>query len=298
MIELLRRLLGGSPRLDKPARVDTPTGNSEKPTKPAIPDNELAKFKTWFLQETRPALALAPDPTLEISAAGSRLGGPAWLAAGESWPSDVRGVPLEFLVQLDCAECQELYGYPDHGIIQFFIGRNDLYGADFDDPTRATILVRRCDVTQPGGLVPPPPLDVVAEVEFSDYSPFQDNAIRAAGVGLRATLIADRIDQSIMAAEQRIAALYERYNIDALEAFLESDAATRPLRHHTGGYPAYTQSDVHYQPAFADFDHVLLRLTSDDFLMWGDVGECVFLIRRDDLARADFSRVAYSWDCH
>jgi uncharacterized protein YwqG len=96
----------------------------------------------------------------------------------------------------------------------------------------------------------------------------------------------------------RIDALYQRFDIDALYAFVESDEVARPMRHHTGGYPAYTQSDVHYQSAFADHDHVLLRLTSDDTIMWGDVGECVFLIRSEDLKRGDFSRVAYSWDCH
>ena len=32
--------------------------------------------------------------------------------------------------------------------------------------------------------------------------------------------------------------------------------------------------------------------------MWGDVGEAVFMIRADDLAARDFSRVAFYWDCH
>ena len=298
MIEFLRRLLGGPTPIVKPTAVATTARTHETPIKKAIPDTELADFKTWFLQQTRPALALTPDPTLEITASGSRLGGPAWLADGEPWPSDPQGVPLEFLAQLDCTECRDLDGYPNSGIIQFFIGRGDLHGADFDDPARATMIVRRCDVTQPGALVPPPPLQIVGDDMFSDFSPFQDEAVRTAGIGLRLTFITDRIDQSIMAAEKRITTLYERYNIEALDAFLESDEAARPLRHQTGGYPAYTQNDVHYQPAFADFDHVLLRLTSDELVMWGDVGECVFLIRSSDLARADFARVAYSWDCH
>nr|WP_299908016.1 DUF1963 domain-containing protein [Sphingomonas bacterium] len=40
-----------------------------------------------------------------------------------------------------------------------------------------------------------------------------------------------------------------------------------------------------------------MRLTSDDYLLWGDVGEAVFLLPADDLRRRDWSRVAYSWDC-
>ncbi len=294
MTDFLRRLLGGSSNPAPP----TGAGQTARSAKPSIPDAELAEFKTWFRQQTRPALALTPDPTAQIGVIGSRLGGPAWLADGEAWPSDKRGVPLEFLAQLDFAECQGLDGYPDGGIVQFFIGRDDFYGCDFEDPTGSTLLVRQCDASRAGKLVVPPPLEVVAGVDGSDFSPFQDEAVRAGGIGLRPALITDRIDQSLIEAEKRIMALYERYDTEQLDAFLESEEVVRPFQHHTGGYPAYTQSDVRDQPAFAAFDHVLLRLTSDDFIMWGDVGECVFLIRSEDLARADFSRVAYSWDCH
>jgi uncharacterized protein YwqG len=292
--DFLRRLLGGSPSPTPP----TATYKKAPSGKPPIPDAELDAFKTWFRQQTRPAIALTPDPTAQIGVIGSRLGGPAWLADGEAWPVDARGVPLEFLAQLDLAECQGLDGYPDGGIAQIFIGRDEFYGTDFEDPSGSILLVRLCDASRAGTLVAPPPLEVVAGIEFTDFSPFQDDAVRAGGIGLRPALITDRIDQSIIEAEKRIMALYERYDTEQLDAFLESDEAERPLRHHTGGYPAYTQSDVQDHPAFVEFDHVLLRLTCDDFVMWGDSGECVFLIRSDDLARADFSRVAYSWDCH
>ncbi len=288
MIGFLQRLFGGV----RPSAA-APRGT----TKPPLPVAELEAFKTWFGQQTRQATELTPDASLPIGATGSRLGGPAWLAAGEDWPLDPHGVPLEFIAQLDCADCRGLAGYPDRGIIQFFVARNDVYGADFADPAGATMLVRRCDVTGAGALVPPPPLARVADLEFSDFSPFEDLAVRATGIGLRPTLITDRIDRTVLAAEKRVMALYERYDATALEAFLRSEAKARLPRHHSGGYPAFTQSDVSYQPAFAEFDHVLLRLTSDAYLMWGDAGECVFLIRSADLARGDFSRVAYSWDC-
>ncbi|WP_404366234.1 YwqG family protein [Sphingomonas sp. MMS24-J45] len=289
MIGFLQRLFGGErPSAAAPRRT----------TKPPLPEAELETFKTWFLQQTCPAIALTPDASLPIAATGSRLGGPAWLAAGEDWPRDRRGVPLEFIAQLDCTDCRELGGYPDTGIIQFFVARNDLYGADFDDPAGAAMLVRRCDIAAAGALVSPPPLALVAGLECSDCSPFENLAVRATGIGLRPTLITDRIDRTVMAAEQRVMGLYERYDATALEGFLRSEAKARPPRHHSGGYPVFTQDDVRFRPAFADFDHVLLRLTSDTYLMWGDAGECLFLIRSEDLARGDLSRVAYSWDCY
>ena len=33
-------------------------------------------------------------------------------------------------------------------------------------------------------------------------------------------------------------------------------------------------------------------------MLWGDVGVCKFFIHPQDLAKRDFSKVLYNWDCH
>jgi len=63
-----------------------------------------------------------------------------------------------------------------------------------------------------------------------------------------------------------------------------------------GGYAAFTQED----PRAVDSPLVLLfQLNSDDDadMMWGDCGIANFFIDPDELAKADFSRVLYNWDC-
>jgi uncharacterized protein YwqG len=63
-----------------------------------------------------------------------------------------------------------------------------------------------------------------------------------------------------------------------------------------GGYAVFTQED----PRAVDSPLVLLlQLGSDDEaeMMWGDSGIANFFIDPDDLAKADFSRVLYNWDC-
>lgn len=299
MIGFLKRLFSGSapaPSAHAVKRVAPPP----KPAgKPSLPAETLEAFESWFLAQRRPAIALLPDADGVIGAFGSRLGGPAWLADGETWPTDVRDIPLEFVAQLDLADCAGLQGYPAAGVIQFFVARDDLYGADFDDPSKGVRLVRRVDPAQSGALHPPPPLIEIAGVAFSDCSPFQSDQTRESGIALRPDQFEDRIDGSIKEANFRIDELYRQgWELQSLYDFLDSDAVARPMRHHTGGYPAYTQNDVHGIAAFEPYDHVLLRLTSDDDLMWGDVGECVFLIRSADLANGEFEDVAYSWDCH
>lgn len=293
MISLFKKLLGIA---DKQPSEATPL-MSHSAAKPMLPQAELDAFKAWYLAQTQPAVALLPAPDGLAAKSGSRLGGPAWLASGEPWPVDSQGVPLEFLAQLDLADCRGLVGYPAEGTIQFFIGRDDLYGANFDNLLEGSALVRRCDPDDAGSLCPPPLLAEVDGVLFSDFSPFL-NGVRENGLTLTPRPFNDRIDPSIKDAEERIVALYKQYDIRELEEFLEGEELARPLIHQTGGYPAFTQSDIRYQHAFADYDHVLLRLTSDEAIQWGDVGEAVFMIPSKDLANGDFSRVAYSWDCH
>jgi len=70
--------------------------------------------------------------------------------------------------------------------------------------------------------------------------------------------------------------------------------------HRLGGYPGFTQQDPRLrEDGGTDFDQLLLQLGSiaDAPLCWGDCGVGVFLIPSENLSRADFSRVFYTWDC-
>jgi len=66
--------------------------------------------------------------------------------------------------------------------------------------------------------------------------------------------------------------------------------------HQVGGHPTFTQED----PRLPDDPRVLLFQLDSDWqrgVMWGDSGIANFFIHPDDLARRDFSHVAYNWDC-
>ncbi len=265
--------------------------------KPPLPEAEFAAFKQWYEMQTLPAIALTPDAAGTIAEGSSYIGGPVWIADGAEWPTDKNHVPLEFLLQLNCVDCSALDGYPADTILQFFVAREDLFGANFDDLFAGEFKVTARNGSDGGRLQPPLPLETVDGIAFSDVSPFRNMEVRNSGVALKAAPFTDRIDASIHPADERINAFYPNYDLDPLYDYLDSEDVQRRLGHHTGGYPAYTQSDVRASPKYAELDHVLLRLTSDDIFIWGDLGEAVFLMRSDDLAKGDFSRVAYSWDC-
>lgn len=77
------------------------------------------------------------------------------------------------------------------------------------------------------------------------------------------------------------------------------DAAAMDDVHRVGGHPDFTQQDFRDDPRFEGLDRLLLQLwsTTDGLVMWGDMGQGNFMIRRADLLARDFSKVTFHWDC-
>lgn len=67
---------------------------------------------------------------------------------------------------------------------------------------------------------------------------------------------------------------------------------------HLLGYPDFDQTDPRSSRNHLD-DHVLMmQIGSEaDGVMWGDCGQAHFFIHPNDLAKGDFSKLVYSWDC-
>ncbi len=267
------------------------------PKKEALPAELANEFLDWYRAQREPAIALKPAPHLPVEATTSRIFGPAFLLDGEAWPTDTSGKTLDFLAQLNLADCAALNGYPATGLIQFFIGRDDQYGMKFGDLRNGNFLVRHVTADAKGVLREAPHKDEYDQSGLDFYSPSFGLKARLRGVTLKADLIEDMIDLSHYQASTRFFELLDKYNLDPLCEILDKLEADRSQGHHTGGYPAFTQEDIRETGDYLEYDHVLLRLTSDDHLIWGDMGECVFMIPSGDLSKGDFSRVIYSWDC-
>lgn len=266
---------------------------ADNPVGPPLSEAESADLVAAYRALARPALLLRPDPAADAAAAPARLGGSAWLADGEEWPLDTEGGRLEFVAQLDFARLPPLPGFPDSGVMRFFVGRDDLSGANFDEPDRSGVRVLwHSGPLQAGRYEPPAPLT------GNDCSPFQDAALRERGLALRAEPADDLPDYYSWQAQALTDGMARRPGIDAVEDEIGELSDARGMAHKIGGHPSFTQYDFREPGKFEDLDVVLLGLTSDNAIMWGDVGEAVFLIRAGDLDRRDFSRVAFYWDCH
>lgn len=298
MIRFLKRLFERNEPPQEPTPPPPPPPIAMRPTLPPLPEEIRTEFLDWLLAQKKPAVALTPDPSLPIEPKGSRLFGPAFLPEGEEWPSDKKGRTLDFLAQLNLADCAELEGYPVDGFVQFFIGRDDLYGANFDELQKGDFVVRWLPSSSEGSLHDAPHTDEFDQSGIDDFSPSSDFELRRRGIMLKPSLITDQMNLAVVDASKRFFNLdHKRYDTNPLYDELDEIQLASSSGHHTGGYPAFTQSDIREYGEYQEYDHVLLRLTSDNFMMWGDVGECVFMIPSGDLAKGDFSRVIYSWDC-
>lgn len=54
----------------------------------------------------------------------SKVGGVPYRPLDMQWPADPAGRPLHFLAQINFAQLPHLPGFPDAGIIQFFVGED------------------------------------------------------------------------------------------------------------------------------------------------------------------------------
>ena len=287
-VKLSRLLLAALPAV----LSATPAASNDSPGGDAV-----ARYEAWQSREALPALELVPAGDAPQLPTGSRIGGPVWLPQGEAWPLDRAGKRMTFLAQIDFAALPVLPDYPTSGVLQFFIARDDLYGANFERPQQGDFrVIYRETMVGPGRLETGP----VAEGQryVDDFSPLEP-AIVSRGVALAAQPILHRPDIGAWQYHDAVGQHLDQPGEDALYAHLSAIDPATQSNWRVGGHPEFTQSDWRSDSEFRDVDRVLLHLwTSDGILMWGDSGQGHFAIRREDLLKRDFSKVFYSWDCY
>ncbi|TRD11712.1 DUF1963 domain-containing protein [Erythrobacter insulae] len=281
------------------ARQSREIFEAANPDSPPISETEHSEFAQWLGAQSKPAIRLdpagsAPEANGQAGPDGSRLGGPVWLEEGQAWPQSRKGNPMEFIAQLDFNQLPELEGFPTTGALQFFIpDDDDLWGMEMDEPIKSDVAV----LYRPEGSPRNRHQQTAQRPPDESITPFLNETVRQAGVALAGAAIEDVMPSNIWELDARIEGNLRRPGFERWDDLIEANEEKRSLVHHAGGYPCFVQSDFRGPGSLDDYDTVLLRLTSDDHLQWGDVGEAHFLIRSADLAARDFSKVIFWWDC-
>ena len=222
----------------------------------------------------------------------SKFGGHAYWPAGKPYPVDSYGKPLYLLAQLNFAQIPHLAGYPDKGLLQFYVAADDYYGLNFDHPAEQTNFrvvyfeettgpsledFRFLDERQRESALP---VDRQLQLQFAldkDYFGYSDVRYPEE--------LADEL-ASVQGPGRGRRSLEE----ELADVFPDSG-------HKIGGYAYFTQDDPRRDNAYRDFVLLLQIDSQGNEIVWGDVGVGNFFIHPDALARKDFSNVLYNWDC-
>lgn len=208
----------------------------------------------------------------------SKLGGCPYLERLEDYPIGANKRPMMFLAQINLEEMPPIEDFPTKGILQFYIEDIDPYGLD-----EACVVKYIEDyIKDENSLIKKNPY----RENYQEYEPFtSDGRITFAQRKMPITSSIEQFEEQFMknASDEEREALH-----DVCYA-----AGSR-----VGGYPYFVQ----YAPAYYEDDLcnvLLLQLDVDSTcgIMFGDSGNCTFLISKKDLLKRDFSSVEYDWQC-
>ncbi|MQA79341.1 MAG: DUF1963 domain-containing protein [Streptosporangiales bacterium] len=124
---------------------------------------ELEPFRYQLAPYAKPAVTFgAADGAPGVG--DCHVGGHPYLPHGAPWPVDVRGVPMTFVLQLNFEQVPALPGFPRAGLLQWFVGADEVLGQLLGNPrVRDGFDVRYFpgpsgpSVVEPGAPTPTPP---------------------------------------------------------------------------------------------------------------------------------------------
>ncbi len=250
----------------------------------------------------------------------SKIGGVPFIPVGGEYPvSTDSGELLYLLAQINFEQIPHLQDFPTKGILQFFIGGDDLYGSDYENnEQKSWRMVYYEDISSP--------------MDEKDIENLMDKQKKGDDVMLPFEEPGQSYFMELEEVMTPMAYYDYRYNElfieelkklgikefndiddfyllpDKLKQFICDDfydnfydeLSGRGSR--IGGYPGFIQGDPReYDENYKDYE-LLLQVDSECvdgewIITWGDCGVANFLIHPEDLKKLDFSKVLYNCDC-
>jgi len=275
-------------------RLGTAATRRRMQARPRITADEVETLVAAMATDTHDALrlTLTEGPT---APAASRIGGAPWSPDPQAaWPVGPDGRPLVFLGQVNFADLSALPDFPEHGLLQIFVGGE-----------QAAHLVWH-DAPAGGGVLTIP--EMFLGKAGRAWHPFRGSA------QTRGLAIAGAEAQTVPANDhlhphaERADSWSERLPADPeVEALLRDHAARmETLRasygtHWIGGHPSFVQYDPRAElDDYHDrgLDCVILHLGWEPGLIEsGDSGEINILIATADLRARRWDRAVWYEDC-
>lgn len=237
----------------------------------------------------------------ETKLTDSKFSGSPYLPQGFEYPCDENG-PLKLLAQLNFSQMPPIKGFTAQGILQFYVGCDDVYGAEFDDQTKQNgfrVVYHQTVEHDLSKLQQPPAFENLDD----DCFPISVKDLKLTFTKSEEGMSPDdwRFDEMFIEEYNKISDEKLDKVYDLPDDIYSGICQSRTTGHRVGGYPFFTQYDPREdKDQFKDHTALLLQIDTDDTkngIMFGDSGVCNFFIRENDLLKLDFSNVIYNWDC-
>lgn len=265
------------------------------------------ELASWIERLALPCAAIGVGVELGSSSTSS-IGGHPYLPMGEKWPT-VGGRPALFVCQINFADVPPLPGFPQSGLLQWFVGDNDTLGLTFDESGgRAGFATRWYPDPSEPSLQPPDAR--TSHVERSGVvlgrqvrTPIP--LVFAAGRCLPAwaELSPDvRSEPVWLTLAQARGELPEDIEFTYMEYVRGVSGPALDLVHSSkiGGSASFSQDDprgtMSYPPLGDPAGHLIVEL-DQDLLEWGDGGVGHVFGDPAAVAVGDLRSLRYHWDC-
>jgi uncharacterized protein YwqG len=257
----------------------------------------FAKYWLEIKKTEQEYISIIATLSKDVSKTQNFFGSYPFLPKGIEYPIDHNGELMFPLAQLNFSEIPTLKGYPERGILQFFVSMSDdVYGMDFDEQDNQEGFCVRY-------------YEDISKLEFIDDMSFIDSVFdyHTGPCPLYDShKLSFNVKKEYIGLEDICYTRTGKLNINNWikenpdfedELFDESWRLFSSNEHKIGGYAYFTQTDPReYLKKFRDYV-LLFQMSGDEEIMWGDGGVGNFFIHPQDLARKDFSKVMYNWDC-
>ena len=262
-----------------------------------LPDS-LENYRENIEATIKPYIEIKAQENNNIPYWQSKFGGIPYFPKEHEYPTDSQGKPMYLLAQINFAETPKLEGFPEKGLLQFYISGNDMYGMSFDDQCKQEdfrILYFPDVIEDESHLVTD--FDYLPKPE--DYFPIEKQSSLTFILKQAPLSVNDyQFEAKILNIDPELKhELFSTYQ----DVYDEYGDTFRSEGHKIGGYPYFTQYDPRgLKKNQGEEKILLLQIDSDEKragIMWGDVGVANFFIAEKDLKNLDFSNVLYNWDC-
>ena len=239
----------------------------------------------------------------------SKIGGKPYWPAGKDYPVDHNGKPMLMVMQVNCAQSGLRSPLPERGMLQWFIGLDDerMYGCrgNYDDNGEGFSVVYHDNIDEcavPSGI---PTHDSVDE----SLTPVKrelaiDVLLEQTAMGVNDGHFNDLFFEVVkdLTGEEHSGMMWYQYLDNEEGLYLERNQGMARPHHQMLGYPVYSQEEARRDISFHDtllfqLDSQFSPIDREELVMWGDMGSGFVFINHDDLARRDFGRAYYCWDC-